>query len=224
MVPSPVAKQLVLRNFPNGSVRRHFVILFYLSETCRCPSILQANWIPSAPYVIRNTSTSNPNGILPEILSRMLLDSCGTCLSYKTWNISYAINTTLSVTTPDKDFLVDFRFPVRSAVGRTIYQGAYSYVPLITVPGVALLSRKKTPSAYARDVERSVYSCWPVLAMSFVLAILTGIVLWFAVSDFKLARSSIHWISLPERKGIKFYWLHAMAASLSQTLFCFHFS
>ena len=189
MVPAPVAKQLVLRHFPNGSVRRHFVILFYLSETCRCPSILQANWIPSAPYVIRNTSTSNPNGILPEILSRMLLDSCGTCLSYKTWNISYAINTTLSVTTPDKDFLVDFRFPVRSAVGRTIYQGAYSYVPLITVPGVALLSRKKTPSAYARDVERSVYSCWPVLAMSFVLAILTGIVLWFAVSDFKLARS-----------------------------------
>ncbi|XP_074610733.1 uncharacterized protein LOC141865384 isoform X3 [Acropora palmata] len=155
----------------------------FFVETCRCPSILQANWIPSAPYVIRNTSTSNPNGILPEILSRMLLDSCGTCLSYKTWNISYAINTTLSVTTPDKDFLVDFRFPVRSAVGRTIYQGVYSYVPLITVPGVALLSRKKTPSAYARDVERSVYSCWPVFAMSFVLAILTGIVLWFAEYD-----------------------------------------
>ena len=167
------------------------MILSYFSETCRCPSLLQANWIPSAPYVIRDTSTSNPNGIIPEILSRMLLDSCGTCLSYKTSNISYAINTTLSVTRPDKDLLIDFRFPVRSAVGRTIYGGDYSYVPLLTVPGVALLTRKKTPSGYARDLGHSVYSCWPVFAMSFVLAILTGIVLWFAVSDFRLARFSI---------------------------------
>ena len=89
---------------------------------------------------------------------------------------------------------------MRLAVGRTIYGGVYSYVPLITVPGVTLLTRKKTPSGYARDLGHSVYSCWPVFPLSFVLAILTGIVLWFAVSDFKLARLSFHWITLSERK------------------------
>ncbi|XP_068727599.1 protein sidekick homolog [Montipora capricornis] len=155
----------------------------FFAETCRCPNQLQANWIPSPPYVIRNTSTSKPGGILPELLSRMLQDSCGACLSHKTGNISYAINTTVSVTQPDNQLLLDFDFPVRSAVGRTIYKGIHAYVPLVTVPGVALMTRKKTPSAYARELEHSVFACWPIFAMSFALAILTGIIIWFVESE-----------------------------------------
>ena len=145
----------------------------------------------------------------------MLQDSCGTCLTYKTENISYGINTIRSVTKPDKDLLVDFRFLVRLAVGRRIYRGVFCYIPLISGPGVALLTRKKTPSGYARDLGHSVYSCWPVFAMSFVLAILTGIVLCFTVSDLKLARFLIQWITLSERKSTYLYWLHAMAGLLS---------
>lgn len=142
-----------------------------------------ASWIPSPPYVIKHNSSSTPRGIIPEVLAHMLQGSCGTCFSYSTWNISYNINTTQSITEPDDRAKVDFRFPVRSAVGRTIYRGFYSYVPLITVPGVAVMTRKKTPSAYARDLGNSVLGCWPIFAISFVMAILVGVVIWFAVSE-----------------------------------------
>ena len=144
-----------------------------------------ANWIPSPPYVIPDRSGSEPRGLIPELLAHMLQESCGTCFNYKTWNITYIANTTDSVTDPDIRVNVDFRFPVRSAVGKTTYRGFHSYVPLITVPGVALMTRKRTPSGYARDVGHSVLACWPIFAVSIALAILTGVVIWFAVSDVK---------------------------------------
>lgn len=142
-----------------------------------------ASWIPSPPYVIQGRS--KPRGLIPELLAHMLQESCGKCYNYKTWNISYTVNTTESITEPDSRVMVDFRFPVRSAVGKTTYRGFHLYVPLITVPGVALMTRKKTPSGYARDVGHSVLAGWPIFAVSIVLAILTGVVIWFAVSDLK---------------------------------------
>ena len=126
-----------------------------------------------------------PRGLIPELLAHMLQESCGTCYSYKTWNISYTVNTTESITEPDIRFTVDFRFPVRSAIGKTTYRGFHPYVPLITVPGVALMTRKKTPSGYARDVGHSVLAGWPIFAVSIVLAVLIGVVIWFAVSDLR---------------------------------------
>lgn len=145
-----------------------------------------ANWVPSPPYVIQGRS--KPRGLLPELLAHMLQGSCGACYRYKRWNISYTVNTTESITEPDIRFKVDFRFPVRSAIGKTTYRGFHPYVPLITVPGVALMTRKKTPSGYARDVGHSVLAGWPIFAVSIVLAVLTGVVIWFAVSALKVAR------------------------------------
>ena len=144
---------------------------------------MSASWIPSPPYATKDNSTVKPRGIVPEILARMLQVSFGKC--FKNWNISYTINTTKSITEPDERAKVDFRLPVRSAIGRTTYRGFHTYIPLITIPGVALMARKKTPSGYARDLSSSVLGCWPIFAISFVLAILTGIVIWFAVSVVK---------------------------------------
>ena len=152
-----------------------------------------ASWIPTPPYVIKRRRSSEPRGLIPDLLAHMLQESCGTCFSYKTWNISYTINTSASITEPDKFTKVDFRFPVRSAVGRTTYRGFHTYVPLITVPGVALMTRKKTPSGYARDLGHSVLGCWPIFAVSIVLAVLTGVIIWFAVSDLSRVRDE-NWI------------------------------
>ncbi|KAL9951840.1 hypothetical protein ACROYT_G044575 [Oculina patagonica] len=153
------------------------------AKTCRCPHLMLANWIPSPPDVIQRRSGSEPRGLIPELLAHMLQESCGTCFNYKTWNISYTVNTTESITDPDTRVKVDFRFPVRAAVGKTTYRGFHSYVPLITVPGVALMTRKSTPAAYARDVGHSVLACWPIFAVSIVLAVLTGVIIWFAESE-----------------------------------------
>ena len=144
---------------------------------------MSANWVPSPSYVIQGLS--KPRGLIPELLAHMLQESCGTCYSYKTWNISYTVNTTESIKEPDIRFKVDFRFPVRSAIGKTSYRGFHPYVPLINVPGVALMTRKKTPSGYARDVGHSVLAGWPIFAVSIVLAVLIGVVIWFAVSDLR---------------------------------------
>jgi len=151
------------------------------AKTCRCPHLMFANWVPSPPYVIQGRS--KPRGLIPELLAHMLQESCGTCYNYKTWNISYTVNTTESIKEPDLRFKADFRFPVRSAIGKTTYRGFHPYVPLITVPGVALMTRKKTPSGYARDVGHSVLAGWPIFAVSIVLAVLIGVVIWFAESE-----------------------------------------
>ena len=144
---------------------------------------MYANWVPSPPYVIESSTGSEPRGLIPELIAHMLQESCGACFNYKMWNISYAINATESITELDSRVKVDFRFPIRSAVGRTTYRGFHSYVPLITVPGVALMTRKKTPSGYARDLGYSVLGCWSIFAVSIALAILMGVIIWFAVSS-----------------------------------------
>ena len=141
-----------------------------------------ANWYPKPPYIIKENATAKPRGIIPEILVHMLQVSCGQCLAYQTWNISYNFNKTENILDRDNQPWVDFRFPVRSAVGRTTYRGIHKYIPLLTIPGVALMTRKKTPSGYARDLSNSVLGCWPIFAVSFSMAILTGILIWFVVS------------------------------------------
>ncbi|CAH3178695.1 unnamed protein product [Porites lobata] len=149
------------------------------AETCRCPQVMFANWYPKPPYIIKENATAKPRGIIPEILVHMLQVSCGQCLAYQTWNISYNFNKTENILDRDNQPWVDFRFPVRSAVGRTTYRGIHKYIPLLTIPGVALMTRKKTPSGYARDLSNSVLACWPIFAVSFSMAILTGILIWF---------------------------------------------
>ena len=152
-----------------------------LLETCRCPHFLLASWKPSPPYVITDSS-NQPRGLLPRILARIVEESCGNCSGKKTWNISYTQNSTKSLNEADNRLqYVDFHFPVRSAIGKTTYRG-HSYVPLITVPTVAVMTRKKTPSAYAQDLSNSIIGCWPIFAISFVMAILTGVLVWYAVS------------------------------------------
>ena len=131
------------------------------SETCRCQRTIFIN--------------HKPSGLLPtaNLLQDLLLDVCGTCEAFERPNIQFS--TTRSS---------DFTFPVAQSRGAPASNGdGGRFLPIIDVPGIALVrKRPAVPQSYAFVVQESLADSWPVFALSSVMAVLAGIVMWVLVS------------------------------------------
>lgn len=105
------------------------------------------------------------------MISDLLLDTCGKCEDYTT-KIIY------SNKSDDSNGLINF------PVSKTSYgQSEYSkFVPVITVPGVLVITRKSDLSKVLTQVASgSALSSWPIAVVTVVMATLAGIIIWFLV-------------------------------------------
>ena len=124
----------------------------------------------------------------------MLQEVCGVCSEYNT------LRTTLSYTERGNKAVrkrnhyelaaslnerADFTFPVRGPNSSTTHIGRHVFIPLLEVPGVAMLTVKDAHDVYSKVVAQSLFSCWPLIVFTISLAILSGIVVWFLVSMHK---------------------------------------
>lgn len=165
------------------STLSNLCILFL--ATCRCNPIMKALWSPVPPYAALSPS-SNPTGLIPQLLSDMVSYSCGQCSEHDGSRIIYQLDSQtffrgIRDTEMDRD-KVDFIFPVRQSKDRqTAINGEY-YIPLLEVPGFAFLTSVKTEMAYARQVASSVLNCWPIVAISLSMTFVSGFFLWILVS------------------------------------------
>ena len=83
-------------------------------------------------------------------------------------------------------------FPVVMSHG---YAGDGStFVPVIQVPGLAVIQRKAEPELGAMEkvMAFSVFDSWPIMAISAVLTILAALLIWFLVSMFLSITEKIH--------------------------------
>lgn len=61
-----------------------------------------------------------------------------------------------------------------------------TFVPVIQVPGLAVIQRKAEPELGAMEkvMAFSVFGSWPIMAISAVLTILAALLIWFLVSKY----------------------------------------
>ena len=161
----------------------HFVTIFKISGTCRCPKELNAFSWDYPPYTIRNNQSSTPwRGIISEFLLQVVKDVCGVCPTHGETSINF-----------EKDNLrkrrsfesFDIILPIGRFQGRLDFAG-YRVIPMLEVPGFALIKTPKAKTFLFRAISSSVFESWPYFLIYYAMMTLAGIVYWFLVSTFFL--------------------------------------
>ena len=76
-------------------------------------------------------------------------------------------------------------------------------MPLIASPGVAFIVVDEPPGTSANAVFKSVLSGWPVLLLTLLMALLSGIVMWGLVSTIQSGLHVSLWIKRVGKIGLK---------------------
>ena len=75
-------------------------------------------------------------------------------------------------------------FPISGYKVDRWYQSEYTFMPLVSSPGVAFIVVDEPPGTSANAVFNSVLSGWSVLLLTLLMALLSGIIMWGLVSAF----------------------------------------
>ena len=108
---------------------------------------------------------------MKKVISQLVVDSCGYCEEFGQTNLIYSNDSSLE----------ELVFPVT----KTSYgQSAYSkFIPVIRVPGVVVITRKKELGMILTEAASgSILQSWPIFALTIMMALLAGIIIWFLVS------------------------------------------
>lgn len=175
-----------------GSLDSYYSIFVFFNfpATCRCQKFLKALWSPLPPYAVK-TETGIPTGMIPKLLGTMIDNSCGFCYEHNQSKIIYQLKTNRKRRKLqfDENDDADFVFPIRKQ-DKSSRDDSQVYIPLLEVPGFAFLTSVKTKQEYATQVATSVFDCWPVLAISLAMTLLSGVILWVVVSTHMIMISS----------------------------------
>jgi hypothetical protein len=83
----------------------------------------------------------------------------------------------------DVDDVTDVSFPVPGHVSYTTFLKYYAYVSLVESPGTAYLVVRNDESTSRNNALFSTLgACWPIVLLSFGMALLAGMVIWLMVS------------------------------------------
>ena len=158
------------------------------SEKCKCPKVINANWYDIPPYIKDNGPDREPSGLFPLLLKEIVPLCCGNCSGGDGPSmISYANRRDNLVAIKDiRNFDVNdtITFPISGYKDDHQYQSEYTFMPLISSPGVAFIIVDEPPGTSANAVFNSVLSGWPVLLLTLLMALLSGIIMWGLVSTF----------------------------------------
>ena len=158
----------------------------WFSEKCKCPKIIKANWYDIPPYIKDNGPGQEPSGLFPLLLKEIVPVCCGNCSEGDGPSmISYANRRDNLIAIKDiRNFDVNdtITFPISGYKDDRLYQSEYKFMPLVSSPGVAFIVVDEPPGTSANAVFNSVLSGWPVLLLTLLMALLSGIIMWALVS------------------------------------------
>ena len=158
----------------------------WFSEKCKCPKVIKANWYDIPPYIKDNGHDQEPSGLFPLLLKDIVPVCCGNCSGGDGRSvISYANRRDNLVAIKNiRNFDVNdtITFPISGYKDDRLYQNEYKFMPLVSSPGVAFIVVDEPPGTSANAVFNSVLSGWPVLLLTLLMALLSGIIMWTLVS------------------------------------------
>ncbi|KAL9958187.1 hypothetical protein ACROYT_G035165 [Oculina patagonica] len=171
------------RCYANNSEGEDDAVMYLrVKEKCKCPKIINANWYDIPPYIQDNGPNREPSGLFPLLLQQIVPFCCGNCSEGDGPSIiSYANRQDNLVAIKNiRNFDVDdtITFPISGNKEDRSYQNEYKFMPLISSPGVAFIVVDEPPGSSANAVFKSVLSGWPVLLLTLLMALLSGIIMW----------------------------------------------
>lgn len=164
-----------------------FVCLFIFTEKCKCPKRIIANWYDIPPYIQDNGPGREPSGLFPLLLKEIVPLCCGNCSegdgpSEIIYHEKRQPNLVRIKSLDNLDKEDTITFPISGKKDERNYQNDFRFVPLISSPGVAFIVVDEPPGSSANAVFNSVLSGWPVLLLTMLMALLSGIIMWGLVS------------------------------------------
>jgi len=73
-------------------------------------------------------------------------------------------------------------FPIPGKKDDTVYQNTFKFQSVVSSPGIAFIVVNDEPGASANAVFNSVLGGWPILLLTLVMALLSGMIMWALVS------------------------------------------
>lgn len=164
-----------------------FVCLFIFTEKCKCPKRIIANWYDIPPYIQDNGPGREPSGLFPLLLKEIVPLCCGNCSegdgpSEIIYHEKRQPNLVRIKSLDNLDKEDTITFPISGKKNERNYQNDFRFMPLISSPGVAFIVVDEPPGSSANAVFNSVLSGWPVLLLTMLMALLSGIIMWGLVS------------------------------------------
>lgn len=152
------------------------------SKKCKCPKRIIANWYNIPPYIQGNEQNHEPSRLFPELLKEIVSLCCGNCsdgdgpseIDYQKRQPN--LEEIKSLANLDKSDTITF--PISGKKDDRTYQSDFKFMPLISSPGVAFIVVDEPPGTSANAVFNSVLSGWPVLLLTMLMALLSGIIMW----------------------------------------------
>ena len=153
--------------FLSYSYSFHIPIPFIFPDTCHCKSQISVD----------STTLGNSSLFTLTDLKNIIQKVCLNCSAYEKINLRVINDSTDNQ--ESAEITVTAKTP-RVAL-RKIDRG--KFVAFWDVPGFALVKKRETK--YSGILVSSIYSCWPVVTVTLLLMVLSGIVIWILVSALK---------------------------------------
>lgn len=142
---------------------------FFL-ETCPC----EENITVPASVLSTPDPTANSNVVaneLQKVISDLVIESCGYCEQHGKTKLVHDNDSNSQ----------EIIFPVtKTSYGHSAYS---KFIPVIQVPGVVVITRQQELGKILTEVASgSILQAWPIIIITFTMAVLAGITMWFLVS------------------------------------------
>jgi len=138
-----------------------------------CIGEYKAAWWSRSPY-LANSSNKEPIGLFKDLLTQVIIDCCANC---SLLSFDGPSNGSLEVEAEiEGNKTVDFGCPLYGSPDQTLFRGL-PFMPVVESPGIAFFIKDQPKQRSA--LIGSLGSTWPILAITFLLACLSGVIMWF---------------------------------------------
>ena len=164
---------------------------YFSLDTCHCERKIFCNWYEAKPYVFIESNTKLA-GLFPNLIRDIVMKACGSCSGYENSTLSYFSSkdgsepnkkSELKLKSSIADGVVDISFPVFGRAEESVIFPGTEFIPIVQSPGSAMIIRDQAETQNkALELMKSVLNTWPMFAITFMLAFITGYFIWFTVS------------------------------------------
>ncbi|XP_022807114.1 uncharacterized protein LOC111344167 [Stylophora pistillata] len=156
-----------------------------IEKTCRCPKKIYVNWVKLPQLCVTQSTEKSkvPGGLFPKLVCDMIRHVCGTCHQHKRTEIIFnQVNGSFEDMTGVHNEHIHLNMPITILPQVPISGEGWRLLPVVEVPGFALVTRKPSVNTFAVILQSSVLSCWPLFAMMLTMQFMFGLAVWVVVS------------------------------------------
>ncbi|KAK3736640.1 hypothetical protein QZH41_017028 [Actinostola sp. cb2023] len=153
-----------------------------VKEKCTCPKYIKTNWYSLPPYMKGKDEKSFKESLFMLLLEQIFQRCCGNCsnghgpskILFTEPNSQKASLVEVKNNIKTKETI---SFPIPGKKDDNSYQ-SFKFLSVVSSPGIAFIVVNAEPGSSARAVFNSVLGGWPILLLTMIMALLSGMIMW----------------------------------------------